>query len=85
MKPRDHFLVSFLPYGDLPVEFFITGRGRVGQQLDTNLFELTVKGSKLLKGELEDDLPRLSEGDGVRDAWPKSRSASAPIWRRDVS
>ena len=34
-----------------PVEFFITGRGKVGQDLDTELYELSVKASKLMQGE----------------------------------
>ena len=45
------------------MEFFITGRGKVGQQLDEELYELSVKTSKLMQGEY-DDLPRLPEGDG---------------------
>ena len=59
-----HFSVSFDPHTDHPVEFFITGRGKVGQQLDTELYELSVKASKLMQGEFEDDLPRMREGDG---------------------
>ena len=55
-----HFSVSFHPYTGQPIEFFITGRGKVGQQLDTELYELSVKASKLMQGELDDDLPRLS-------------------------
>jgi hypothetical protein len=57
-----HFSVSFDPYTGHPVEFFITGRGKVGQQLDTELYELSVKASKLMQGEIEDDLPRVPEG-----------------------
>ena len=60
-----NFSVSFDPYTGHPVGFFITGRGKVGQQLDTKLYELSVKASKLMQGEIEDDLPRLSEGDGA--------------------
>ncbi len=60
-----HFSVSFDPYSGHPVEFFITGRGKVGQELDVELYELSVKASKLMQGEFEDDLPRVSEGDGV--------------------
>ena len=48
----------------MAVEFFITGRGKVGQQLDTELYELSVKASKLMQGEPEDDLSGLREGDG---------------------
>ena len=33
-----HFSVSFDPHSGHPVEFFITGRGKVGQQLDTELY-----------------------------------------------
>ena len=72
-----HFSVSFDPHTGHPVEFFITGRGKVGQQLDTELYELSVKASKLMQGEIEDDLPRLSEGSGVSAARPDDgRSAS---------
>ena len=67
-----HFSVSFDPHSGHPVEFFITGRGKVGQQLDTELYELSVKASKLMQGEIEDDLPRLSEGSGVSAARPRS-------------
>jgi len=57
-----HFSVSFDPHSGHPVEFFITGRGKVGQQLDTELYELSVKASKLMQGEIEDDLPRMQKG-----------------------
>ena len=56
-----HFSVGFDPYTGHPVEFFLTGRGKVGQQLDTELYELSVNASKLMKGEFEDDLPRVRE------------------------
>jgi hypothetical protein len=59
-----HFSVSFHPDTGLPIEFFITGRGKVGQQLDEELYELSVKTSKLMQGEFEDDLSRLPKGDG---------------------
>ena len=59
-----HFSVSFHPDTGLPIEFFITGRGKVGQQLDEELYELSVKTSKLMQGEFDDDLPKLPEGDG---------------------
>ena len=59
-----HFSVSFHPHTGHPVEFFITGRGKVGQQLDTEVYELSVKASKLMQGEFEDDWPRMREGDG---------------------
>jgi len=75
-----HFSVSFDPHTGHPVEFFITGRGKVGQELDTELYELSVKASKLMQGEFEDDLPRVLSGDnsGVsseRSAGPASRKA----------
>ena len=41
------------------------GRGKVGQQLDDELYDLSVAASKLMQGEAEDDLPRLPEGDGL--------------------
>ena len=63
-----HFSVSFDPHTGHPVEFFITGRGKVGQQLDTELYELSVKASKLMQGEIEDDLPRMPEGDGASES-----------------
>ena len=59
-----HFSVSFDPHNGHPVEFFITGRGKVGQQLDTELYELSVKASKLMQGEFEDDLPRMPSRNG---------------------
>ena len=46
-----HFSVGFDPYTGHSVEFFITGRGKVGQQLDTELYELSIKASKLMQGE----------------------------------
>ena len=61
-----HFSVSFDPHNGHPVEFFITGRGKVGQQLDTELYELSVKASKLMQGEI-DDLPGMPEGDGASE------------------
>ena len=63
-----HFSVSFDPYTGHPVEFFITGRGKVGQELDVELYELSVKASKLMQGEIEDDLPRMPEGDGASES-----------------
>ena len=60
-----HFSVSFHPDTGLPIEFFITGRGKVGQQLDDELYELSVKTAKLMRGEFEDDLPKLPKGDGL--------------------
>ena len=46
-----HFSVGFDPQTGQPVEFFITGRGKVGQELDTELYELSVEASKLMQGE----------------------------------
>ena len=63
-----HFSVGFDPTTGQAVEFFITGRGKVGQQLDTELYELSVKASKLMQGELDDDLPRLPQRDGEGDS-----------------
>ena len=57
-----HFSVSFHPDTGLPIEFFITGRGKVGQQLDDELYELSVKTSKLMQGEFEDDLQNCQKG-----------------------
>jgi len=37
-----HFSVSFHPETGNPVEVFIIGRGKVGQDLDTELYELSV-------------------------------------------
>ena len=59
-----HFSVSFDPYTGFPVDMFITGRGKVGQELDTELYELSVKASKLMQGEL-DDLPRMPSRDDI--------------------
>ena len=63
-----HFSVSFDPHTGHSVEFFITGRGKVGQQLDTELYELSVKASKLMQGEMEDDLPRVPERESISPA-----------------
>ena len=62
-----HFSVSFDPHTGHPVEFFIIGPGKVGQQLDTELYELSVKAFKLMQGEFEDDLPGLREGNGASE------------------
>ena len=59
-----HFSVSFHPDTGLPIEFFITGRGKVGQQLDDELWKLSVKTSKLMQGQFGDDLSKLPQGDG---------------------
>ena len=60
-----HISVGFDPHTGHPVEFFITGRGKVGQQLDTELYKLSVKESKLMQGEFEDDLPRMPERESI--------------------
>lgn len=59
-----HFSVGFDPTTGQAVEFFITGRGKVGQQLDRELYDLSVKASKLMQGELDDDLSGVSQGNG---------------------
>ena len=75
-----HFSVSFDPHTGHPIEFFITGRGKVGHELDSELYQLSVKASKLMQGEFQDDLPRMLSGNdsGVsseRSAGPASRKA----------
>ena len=57
-----HFSVGFDPHTGVAVEFFITGRSKVGWQLDTELYELSVKASKLMQGEPEDDLSGVPAG-----------------------
>ena len=66
-----HFSVGFDPHTGQPVEFFITGRGKVGQKLDFELYELSVEASKLMQGEYLDDLPGLREHGGGRDDYPE--------------
>ena len=75
-----HFSVRLGPHTGHPVEFFITGRGKVGQELDTELYELSVKASKLMQGEFEDDLPRMPSGNdrGVSHQGP-SASVSGDV------
>ena len=46
-----NFSVSYHPDTGVPVDVFITGRGKVGQDLDIELYELSVKASKLMQGE----------------------------------
>ena len=70
-----HFSVGFDPHTGIAVEFFITGRGKVGQQLDSELYELSVKASKLMQGEPEDDLSGLPEGNG-RKSDPECSASS---------
>ena len=38
-----YFSLSFNPHSDHPVEFFPTGRGKVGQKLETEPYELGVQ------------------------------------------
>ena len=66
-----HFSAGFDPHTGQPVEFFITGRGKVGQELDFELYELSVEASKLMQGEYLDDLPGLREHGGGRDDDPE--------------
>ena len=66
-----HFSVGFDPHTGQPVEFFITGRGKVGHELDTELYELSVEASKLMQGEYLDDLPELRKYGGGRDDDPE--------------
>ena len=47
-----HFSVSFDPDTGTPVEFFIVGRGKVGQQLDDELRDLSVETCKIMQGEV---------------------------------
>ena len=61
----------------MAVEFFITGRGKVGQQLDTELYELSVKASKLMQGEPEDDLPRMQKGNDRKSDPERSASSGS--------
>ena len=66
IRPRTdnfHFSVGFNPHTGMAVEFFITGRGKVGQQLDSELYELSVKASKLMQGEPDDDLSGVPQRD----------------------
>ena len=77
-----HFSVGFDPHTGLAVEFFITGRGKVGQQLDTELYELSVKASKLMQGEPDDDLSRVSEGDSAE---AEARRTGGADWMDTVS
>ena len=58
-------MVGFDPHTEMAVEFSITGRGKVGQQLDTELYELSVKASKLMQGEPGDDLSGVPKGDSA--------------------
>ena len=73
-----HFSVGFDPHTGHPVEFCITGRGKVGQQLDTELYELSVKASKLMQGEFEDDLPRVPERESISPVG--SRPSEQELW-----
>tara|TARA_B100000745_G_scaffold209601_1_gene138640 strand:- start:1168 stop:1359 length:192 start_codon:yes stop_codon:yes gene_type:complete len=46
-----HFSISFDPDTGSPCEFFIGGRGKVGQQLDIELSDLSVLACKIMQGE----------------------------------
>lgn len=46
-----HFSISYDPETGNAVDFFIVGRGKVGQQLDEELYELSVTASKLMQGK----------------------------------
>ena len=46
------------------VETFIGGLGKVAQQMGLASYEHSTKASKPIQEEPEDDLPRMSEGDG---------------------
>jgi len=46
-----HFSISFDPDTGYPCEFFIGGRGKVGQQLDIELSDLSVIACKIMQGE----------------------------------
>ena len=46
-----HFSISFDPDNGYPCEFFIGGWGKVGQQLDIELSDLSVLACKIMQGE----------------------------------
>ena len=48
-----HFSISFDPDTYQPCEFFINGRGKVGQQLDEELRELSLETCKIMQKEGE--------------------------------
>jgi len=48
---RVHATISYHPETGLPCEFFFTGRGTTGQEVDDILYELGVGLSKALQGE----------------------------------
>ena len=48
-----HFSVSFCPDTGQPQEFFINGRGKVGQQLDEELRDLSIETCKIMQGEVQ--------------------------------
>ena len=54
-----YFSVSFNPHSDHPVEFFLTGRVKVGQNSKLNYMNSMFKVVKHRQGESEDDLPRM--------------------------
>tara|TARA_R100001594_G_C4021003_1_gene259144 strand:- start:449 stop:637 length:189 start_codon:yes stop_codon:yes gene_type:complete len=47
-----HFSISFDPDTGTPQEFFINGRGKVGQQLDEELRNLSIETCKIMQGEV---------------------------------
>ena len=47
-----HFSISFDPDSGTPQEFFINGRGKVGQQLDEELRNLSIETCKIMQGEV---------------------------------
>lgn len=50
-----HFSVSF--ERGVPVEFFIVGRGTVGQDLDKELHNLSIETCKMMQGEYLNEQP----------------------------
>ena len=77
--PQRNHSLTIDPQTGQPVEFFITGRGKVGQELDFELYELSVEASKLMQGEYLDDLPGLPEGDGESGDARRGSSKMAPM------
>lgn len=63
-----HFMVGFDPHTGMAVQFFFTGRGKVAQNLDSELYDRSVKASKLMQEEREDDLSGLPKRDGATAA-----------------
>mgnify|MGYP003133694436 CR=1 FL=1 len=46
-----HFSITFDPVTGFPCEFWIGGRGKVGQELDIELNDLSVLACKIMQGE----------------------------------